>query len=127
MPHAGQSPERRRSLKSTSNRPRDLVMTVTSNVPSRTIMPLANEVDALLSKLGVARSRYVGGTLAARSPITGEVTAHVHEIGADETQAAIAKAHAAFLEWRLIPAPKRGKLVRLLGEELRANKEALGR
>ena len=102
-------------------------MTVTSNAPSRTITSLANEVDALLSKLGVARSRYVGGTLAARSPITGEVTAHVHEIGADETQAAIAKAHAAFLEWRLIPGPKRGELVRLLGEELRANKEALGR
>src|SRR6266702_1946465 len=102
-------------------------MTVTSNAPSRTIKSLANEVDALLSKLGVARSRYVGGTLAARSPITGEVTAHVGEIGADETQAAIAKAHAAFLEWRLVPAPKRGELVRLLGDELRANKEALGR
>ena len=64
-------------------------MTVTSNAPSRTIMPLANEVDALLSKLGVARSRYVGGTLAARSPITGEVTAHVHEIGADEDRKSV--------------------------------------
>jgi acyl-CoA reductase-like NAD-dependent aldehyde dehydrogenase len=32
-----------------------------------------------------------------------------------------------FLEWRLVPAPKRGELVRLLGEELRANKRALSR
>src|SRR6202023_1209730 len=39
----------------------------------------------------------------------------------------IEKAHAAFLEWRLIPGPKRGELVRLLGEELRANKRLLGR
>ncbi|NGO91394.1 MAG: aldehyde dehydrogenase family protein, partial [Halomonas sp.] len=39
----------------------------------------------------------------------------------------IAQAHAAFLQWRLVPAPKRGELVRLLGEELRANKAALGR
>ena len=36
-------------------------------------------------------------------------------------------AHAAFLAWRLVPAPKRGELVRLLGEELRAHKPALGR
>src|SRR5262249_19773770 len=48
-------------------------------------------------------------------------------IGASDAQAAIDKAHAAFLEWRLVPAPKRGELVRLLGEELRANKQALGR
>ena len=39
----------------------------------------------------------------------------------------IENAHAAFLEWRLVPAPKRGELVRLLGEELRAHKPALGR
>jgi aldehyde dehydrogenase (NAD+) len=35
-------------------------------------------------------------------------------------------AHAAFLEWRAVPAPKRGELVRLFGEELRAHKAALG-
>ena len=40
---------------------------------------------------------------------------------------AIEAAHTAFLAWRNVPAPKRGELVRLLGEELRANKEALGR
>ena len=44
-----------------------------------------------------------------------------------EAAAAIERAHAAFLAWRLVPAPKRGELVRLLGEELRAAKPALGR
>ncbi len=41
--------------------------------------------------------------------------------------AKIAKAVEAFQAWRDVPAPRRGELVRLFGEELRANKEALGR
>jgi aldehyde dehydrogenase (NAD+) len=98
-----------------------------TNDRSQTVKSLVSEVDALLKELGVEGVRYVEGTLAARSPITGEVTAHVHEINPAEARAAIDKAHAAFLEWRLVPAPKRGELVRLLGEELRANKQALGR
>jgi aldehyde dehydrogenase (NAD+) len=102
-------------------------MTVTTNDQSHTIKSLVGEVDALLNELGVERGRYKGGKLTARSPITGEITAHVNEISSAEAQAAIDKAHAAFLEWRLVPAPKRGELVRLLGEELRANKQALGR
>ncbi|CAN7229187.1 aldehyde dehydrogenase family protein [Bradyrhizobium sp. LjRoot220] len=98
-----------------------------TNDRSQTVKSLVSEVDALLKELGVEGVRYVDGTLAARSPITGEVTAHVHEISPAEARAAIDKAHAAFLEWRLVPAPKRGELVRLLGEELRAHKQALGR
>jgi aldehyde dehydrogenase (NAD+) len=39
---------------------------------------------------------------------------------------AVKAAHAAFIEWRGVPAPKRGELIRLLGEVLRANKVALG-
>ena len=42
-------------------------------------------------------------------------------------KAAIGRAHAAFLKWRIVPAPRRGELVRLLGEELRAAKAELGR
>ena len=45
----------------------------------------------------------------------------------EETQAAIAKSQAAFLEWHKVPAPERGEFVRLLGEELRTAKEDLGR
>ncbi len=43
-----------------------------------------------------------------------------------EAQAAIARAHAAFLQWRLVPAPRRGDLVRAFGERLRAAKRELG-
>ena len=70
---------------------------------------------------------YTGGTLVAKTPITGETVAHVREVDAAGATSTIEKAHAAFLEWRLIPSPKRGELVRLLGEELRTNKRALGR
>ena len=37
------------------------------------------------------------------------------------------RAQEAFLAWRLVPPPRRGELVRLFGEELREEKEALGR
>jgi len=102
-------------------------VTVTTSKQTLISKSLATETDALLTQLGVERTRYMGGTLAARSPITGESIAHVNEISATEAQATIDLGHAAFLEWRLVPAPKRGELVRLLGEELRANKQGLGR
>jgi aldehyde dehydrogenase (NAD+) len=88
---------------------------------------LASDVGALLHGLGVPADRIKGGTLPARTPITGDVVAQVAETGPEAARQAIARAHAAFLAWRNIPAPKRGELVRLLGEELRAHKQALGR
>src|SRR5260370_28780296 len=64
--------------------------------------------------------------LPVRTRIKGEVIGRVHASTSGEVEAAIQAAHAAFLEWRLVPAPKRGELVRLFGEELRAAKNALG-
>ncbi|MGY8668049.1 aldehyde dehydrogenase family protein [Bradyrhizobium sp. UFLA05-109] len=88
---------------------------------------LAAEVDRLLTDLGVSRASYTEGTLAVQTPITGKIVGKVREVSAADAAALIAKAHAAFQIWRLVPAPKRGELVRLFGEELRANKQALGR
>jgi aldehyde dehydrogenase (NAD+) len=51
----------------------------------------------------------------------------VHESSTEDMREVIERAHASFLEWRTVPAPKRGELVRLLGEELRRQKTALGR
>ncbi|MBV2183549.1 MAG: aldehyde dehydrogenase family protein [Rhizobium sp.] len=95
-------------------------------------MTLANlnfsaEVAAIMGRLGVPAASLSGGTLSVRSPINGEKIAAVAEIGAADTKAAIDAAQQAFLEWRLVPAPKRGELIRLLGEELRAAKTDLGR
>jgi aldehyde dehydrogenase (NAD+) len=90
-------------------------------------LDLAAEVDKIFADLGVASDTYKGGTLAVRSPISGTEIGNLPEISAADTKTAIDAAHQAFLEWRLVPAPKRGELIRLLGEELRAAKSALGR
>ena len=86
---------------------------------------LPDRARELLGALGV-RVDEVRGDLAARTPITGERLAQLRSHAPGEVQAAIGRAQAAFAQWRLVPAPKRGDVVRALGEELRANKDALG-
>jgi aldehyde dehydrogenase (NAD+) len=88
-------------------------------------MTLKQEVEALLAKLGVPSTAYTAGTLTTHTPITGEAIAQLPTT--KPPTEAIAAAHAAFLEWRTIPAPRRGELIRLLAEELRAERETLGR
>ncbi|MDQ0423422.1 aldehyde dehydrogenase (NAD+) [Peteryoungia aggregata LMG 23059] len=85
------------------------------------------ETASLMASFGVDAKALTGGTLSVRSPINGETIAAVAEISPDDTRKAIDAAHKAFLEWRLVPAPQRGELIRLLGEELRAAKTELGR
>jgi aldehyde dehydrogenase (NAD+) len=89
--------------------------------------PIQEEVHLLLEQLGVPAESFSSGDLPVHTPITGEVIARVPQTNPDDAAAAIAQAHSAYLEWRNIPAPKRGELVRLLGEELRENLPALGR
>jgi aldehyde dehydrogenase (NAD+) len=83
----------------------------------------------LLRSLGLdptAESGPMRGPLAVRSPIDGSTLAHVAVHTRAEAQVAIARAHETFLAWREVPAPRRGELVRLFGEELRAHKAQLG-
>jgi aldehyde dehydrogenase (NAD+) len=87
----------------------------------------AADVANLLKALGVDAKSYTGGSLAVHSPVTGDRIADVVETSAADARKAIDAAHKAFLDWRVIPAPKRGELVRLFGEELRAHKAELGK
>ena len=80
----------------------------------------------ILAAAGLTTADLNGGTLPVRSPIDGAELAQVHETSAEDMPAIIARAQAAFRQWREVPAPRRGELVRLLGEELRAAKAALG-
>ncbi len=50
----------------------------------------------------------------------------MRQVTEDEYDGIVDRAHAAFLEWRKVPAPRRGEVVRQLGNRLRENKEALG-
>jgi len=68
-----------------------------------------------------------GEKIASYSPVDGKLIASVTGADKKSYEAVIAKAEAAFAEWRSWPAPKRGEIVRQVGEELRRNKEALGK
>ncbi|MEA3031884.1 MAG: aldehyde dehydrogenase [Sphingomonadales bacterium] len=61
------------------------------------------------------------------SPSDGALLGSVAIAGAGDVAAAIGRAQQAFLAWRMVPPPRRGELVRLLGEVLREEKDALGR
>jgi aldehyde dehydrogenase (NAD+) len=92
-----------------------------------TTMTIQQEVATILTDLDVPTTAYSNGNLTVGTPITGEIIANVPTITPADATKSIAQAHAAFLEWRNVPAPKRGELVRLLGEELRAQSHLLGR
>jgi len=77
----------------------------------------------VLSPFGIKSS----GDIVARSPIDGTEIGRLAYDDAASIEKKIAASVVAFREWRDVPAPRRGELVRLFGEELRANKEALGK
>lgn len=60
------------------------------------------------------------------TPIDGSHIATVQQVDEDEYESIVARAHEAFLTWRTVPAPRRGEIVRQLGNALREKKEALG-
>ncbi|MCB2204192.1 aldehyde dehydrogenase family protein [bacterium] len=68
-----------------------------------------------------------GSELSIHSPATGEFIAKVRQANEAEYEQIIARAEKAFVEWRTIPAPKRGEIVRQVGLRLREYKEPLGK
>ena len=82
--------------------------------------------EDVLKRAGLTPAELRGGSISVRSPIDGAELARIRETPPDDMPAVIDRARSAFLAWRAVPAPRRGELVRLLGEELRASKEALG-
>jgi len=83
--------------------------------------------DDILTAAGFTASQLDSGPLVVTTPINGRVIARLKIHNPNDAKAAIAKAKTAFTAWRMVPAPWRGELVRLLGEELRREKQALGR
>lgn len=92
-----------------------------------TKVDVKQETAKLLDKLGVPASAWQNGDMASFSPVSGEEIARLKTHSPADAGKVIDAAHEAFKAWRLVPAPKRGELVRLLGEELRAAKADLGR
>ena len=68
-----------------------------------------------------------GENISSYSPVDGKLIGGVTATDNTAYEIVINTAHSAFLEWRKWPAPKRGEVVRQLGDALRANKDALGK
>ena len=65
-------------------------------------------------------------TIDSYSPVDGKLIASVKSADKESYEAVVQQAQTAFAEWRQWPAPKRGDIVRQIGEELRLQKHALG-
>ncbi len=79
----------------------------------------------ILRAVGLDPADLSGGDLIARSPIDGAVLGRLVPTSPPEADAALDRAAATFTRWRAVPAPQRGELVRLFGEQLRAHQDAL--
>jgi aldehyde dehydrogenase (NAD+) len=93
---------------------------------------------AFLKELGLAANnpgvstgqvwiRSKGETITSFSPVDGNEIGKVAGADRKSYDAVVTKAQEAFAEWRTWPAPKRGEIVRQVGEELRNSKSALGK
>lgn len=92
---------------------------------------------SFLKDLGIKDKNYGAGygewirndsapLLKSISPINGEAIGEIFQAGPDDYEQVINHAQEAFQQWRNIPAPKRGEIIRLIGLELRKFKEPLG-
>ena len=93
-------------------------------------MSLTDSTHQALLRLGVSPSAFTASApgkqaLVVKSPIDGSVIGSIEKDSPGSTDTKIAKAQAAFQAWRIIPAPRRGELVRRLGELLRQHKSDL--
>lgn len=76
---------------------------------------------------GVNWMKGEGNKIESYSPVDGELIASCSSASRDEYEEIITTAQAAFIEWRKWPAPKRGEVVRQIGEQLRLHKNELGK
>ncbi len=86
----------------------------------------AQRARDILSRLGAGDPFVADGDLVSRSPIDGSELGRLRSHSAAEASDVVGAAHAAFEQWRTVPAPIRGQFVRELGELLREHKDDLG-
>jgi aldehyde dehydrogenase (NAD+) len=67
-----------------------------------------------------------GPLLHSMNPATGEIIAGVHPCSSEDYQRIVKQSDEVFRSWRMVPAPKRGEMIRLIGHALREKKDQLG-
>ena len=83
--------------------------------------------ETILAAAGLTGAELHAGSLAVRTPVDGTEIARLKSHTPDQVRAMVTQGAESFRVWRSVPAPRRGELVRLIGEELRAAKDDLGR
>jgi aldehyde dehydrogenase (NAD+) len=136
-----QCPERPRApyciLHSSFHEAAPAFLPVTGWVSTFRNAPYTYAMSSFLTRLGIDTKRpnpagfdgewRAGGDVhEVLSPCDGKPIAQVRYCTAAEYDQIVARAHEAFLQWREVPAPKRGEVVRQLGDALRRHKEDLG-
>lgn len=107
---------------------RRVMETDAQDSPAAVLAALGLTAGGQVSGCHDGSAAYAGGAeLESVSPITGRPMARVRMAAATDSERAIRAAHAAFLCWRQVPAPRRGELVQAIGKELRRMKPVLGR
>src|ERR1700736_5754746 len=86
----------------------------------------AEILATITGPLGLASAMQHSGDLVVTSPIDGGQLAALRGTTPGELDGAVTRAETAWRQWRSVPAPRRGELVRLLGEVLRRKKTELG-
>ena len=85
------------------------------------------KLGAVLKALGVDVRPLSVGDMVVHSPVDGAAIARLKSDSKNSVGKKIGRAEEAFTAWRQVPAARRGELIRVFGEELRAHKEELGR
>jgi aldehyde dehydrogenase (NAD+) len=83
-------------------------------------------IPDLLSRVGVTILNSGQPGIYSRSPIDGVTLGILQRTSAEGYEDCVRRAQEVFTRWRLYPAPKRGEIVRQIGEQFRVNKRALG-
>ena len=86
---------------------------------------IKNTNDGVSTGINWLKSK--GETISSFSPVDGKLIGNITAADKEGYETVITKAEEAFKEWRTWPAPKRGEIVRQIGEALRQNKEPLGK
>ena len=106
-------------------------MSTTLSIPTNKIAEVLKSLGADAVNSGVSTGslslKGEGVSLDSHSPVDGALIGSVRGASRAEYDAVMTTAQQAFLEWRTWPAPKRGEVVRQLGEELRKHKASLGK
>src|ERR1035437_1220541 len=101
---------------------------------STTLTANAFGISEVLKQLGIKETNYGASTglkhistkgkkIDSYSPVDGQLIGSINAATAEDYKNVMATAEEAFKTWRLMPAPKRGEIVRQIGDELRKYKE----